>query len=47
MTLDLFLIELPQVRNASLSIGCLKKLLNFQWLFSKTCVEIENMLFAT
>jgi hypothetical protein len=43
MILDLFLIEHPQVQNASPPIGCLKELLNYHWLLLKTCVEIENM----
>jgi hypothetical protein len=47
MTLDLFLIEHPQVQNASTSIGCLKELLNCHWLLLKTCVEIANMMYPT
>jgi hypothetical protein len=47
MTLDLSLIEHPQVQNASLLIGCLKKLLNCHWLLLKTCAEIENILCPT
>jgi hypothetical protein len=43
MTLDLFLIEHPQVHNAPSPIGCLKELLNYHWLLLNTCVEIENM----
>jgi hypothetical protein len=47
MTLDLFLIEHPQVQHASTSIGCLKELFNCHWLLLKTCVEIANMLCPT
>jgi hypothetical protein len=47
MTLDLSLIEHPQVQNASLPIGCLKELPKCHWLLLKTCVEIENMLCPT
>jgi hypothetical protein len=46
MTLDLSLIEHPQVQNASTLIGCLKELLNCHWLLLKTCIEIENLLCA-
>jgi hypothetical protein len=44
MTLDLSLIEHPQVQNTSPSIGCLKEFLNYHWLLLKTYAEIENML---
>jgi hypothetical protein len=44
MTLDLFLIEDPQVQDAPTPIGCLKELLTCHWLLLKTCVEIANML---
>jgi hypothetical protein len=47
MTLDLSLIEHPQVQNASPPIGYFKELLNCHWLFLKICVEIENMLCPT
>jgi hypothetical protein len=43
MTLDLFLIEHPQVQNAPPPIGCPKVLLNCHWLLLKPCVGIENM----
>jgi hypothetical protein len=43
MTLDLSLIEHPQAQNV-FPIGCLKELLNYHWLLSKTCAEIENIL---
>ena len=38
MTLDLSLIEHPQVHNAPPPIGYLKKLLNCHWLLLNTCV---------
>jgi hypothetical protein len=47
MTLDLILIEHPQVQDASTPIGYLKELLNCHWLLLKTCVEIANMLYPT
>jgi hypothetical protein len=47
MTLDLSLIEHPQVQNAPPPIGCLKVLLNCHWLFLKPFVGIENMLCLT
>jgi hypothetical protein len=47
MTLDLSLIEHPQVQNASPPIGCSKELLNCHWLLLKTCVETENMFYLT
>jgi hypothetical protein len=47
MTLDLFLIEHPQVQNASPPIGCLKELLDCHWLLLKACVEIGNMFSPT
>jgi hypothetical protein len=47
MTLDLSLIEHPQVQNAPPPIGCLKVLLNCHWLLLKPCVGIENMFYLT
>jgi hypothetical protein len=47
MTLDLSLIEHPQVHNAPPPIGCLKELLNCHWLLLNICVEIENMFYPT
>jgi hypothetical protein len=47
MTLDLSLIEHPQVQNAPPPIGCLKVLLNCHWLLLKPCVGIENMFCLT
>jgi hypothetical protein len=47
MTLDLSLIEHPQVHNAPPPIGCLKELLNCHWLLLNTCVEIKNMFCPT
>ena len=43
MTLDLSLIERPQVQNATPPIGCLKVLISCHWLLLKPCVGIENM----
>jgi hypothetical protein len=43
MTLDLSLIEHPQVQNAPPPIGCLKVLLNYHWLLLKPYVGIKNM----
>jgi hypothetical protein len=43
MTLDLSLIEHPQVHNTPPPIGYLKKLLNCHWLLLNTCVEIEKL----
>jgi hypothetical protein len=47
MTLDLSLIEHPQLQNASPPIGCLKELLNYHWLLLKICAETQNMLCPT
>jgi hypothetical protein len=47
MTIDLSLIEHPQVQNASPPIGCSQELLNCHWLLLKTCVETENMFYLT
>jgi hypothetical protein len=47
MTLDLSLIEHPQIHNTPPPIGCLKELLNCHWLLLNTCVEIENMFCPT
>jgi hypothetical protein len=47
MTLDLSLIEHPQVQNASPPIGYFKELLNYHWLLLKTCAKIENMMSPT
>jgi hypothetical protein len=43
MTLDLSLIEHPQVQNAPPPIGCLKVRLNCHWLLLNPCIGIENM----
>jgi hypothetical protein len=47
MTLDLCLIEHPQVQHAPPPIGCLKVLLKCHWLLLKPCVGIENMFYLT
>jgi hypothetical protein len=47
MTLDLSLIEHPQVQNAPLPIGSLKVLLNYHWLLLKPCIGIGNIFCLT
>jgi hypothetical protein len=47
MTLDLSLIEHPQVQNSPPPIGYLKVLLNCHWLVLKPCVGIENKFCLT
>jgi hypothetical protein len=42
MTLDLSLIEHPQVQNAPPPIGYLKVILNCHWLLLKPSVGIET-----
>jgi hypothetical protein len=47
MTLDLCLIEHPQVQHAPPPIGCLKVLINCHWLILKPYVGIQNMFCLT
>jgi hypothetical protein len=47
MTLDMSLVEHPQVQNAPPPIGCVKVLFNYHWLLLKHCVGIENMFCLT
>jgi hypothetical protein len=42
MTLDLSLIEHPQVQNAPPPIGCLKLLLNCHWLLLNLVLELKT-----
>jgi hypothetical protein len=45
MTLDLSLIEHPQVQNASLPIGCLKELLNYHYRSLMAGLSLNNYYF--